>query len=152
MSLESVKKQIEEENIQAQLMILEDSTATVDLAAKALGVEPGRIAKSMAIRLKDEDIIILTKGDTRLDNKKFKAYFKEKAKFIRAEDMLEATGHEVGGVCPFGLNKPLKIYLDESLKVYDTVYPAAGASNACVKINLNYLKEITKAEWVDICS
>lgn len=151
MTLETVKKHIEDEKINVEILEMKDSTATVDLAAKALGVEPGRIAKSMAIRLKDEDIIILTKGDVKLDNRKFKDEFKQKAKFIKAEEILEATGHPVGGVCPFGLSKPLKIYLDKSLKIYDFVYPAAGDVNACLKIDVDYLKEVTSAEWVDVC-
>lgn len=151
MTLESVKKYIENNSLNIDIYELKESTATVPLAAKALDVEEGMIAKSMAIRLKQEDIIILAKGDVRLDNKKFKAIFKEKARFINAEDIFEATGHPVGGVCPFGLSKPLKIYLDESLKVYDYVYPAAGSPNACMKINIDYLREVTSGEWIDVC-
>ena len=151
MTLESVKKHIENNKLNIDIYELKESTATVPLAAKALGVEEGMIAKSMAIRLKKEDIIILAKGDVRLDNKKFKSIFKEKARFISAEDIFEATGHPVGGVCPFGLSKPLKIYLDESLKVYEYVYPAAGSPNACMKIDIDYLREVISGEWVDVC-
>lgn len=151
MTLETVKKHIEDENIDVNILEMKESTATVELAAKALGVEPGRIAKSMAIRLKDEDIIIITKGDVKLDNRKFKDQFKQKAKFIKAEEILEVTGHPVGGVCPFGLKEPLKIYLDESLKIYDFVYPAAGDVNTCLKIGVEYLQQVTDAEWIDIC-
>lgn len=152
MTLESVKEHIENNKLNIDIYELKESTATVPLAAKALGVEEGMIAKSMAIRLKQEDILILAKGDVRLDNKKFKTIFKEKARFISAEDIFEATGHPVGGVCPFGLSKPLKIYLDESLKVYDYVYPAAGSPNACMKINVDYLREVTRGEWIDVCT
>ncbi len=151
MTLESVKEHIENNKLNIDIYELKESTATVPLAAKALGVEEGMIAKSMAIRLKKEDILILAKGDVRLDNKKFKAIFKEKARFISAEDIFEATGHPVGGVCPFGLSKPLKIYLDESLKVYEYVYPAAGSPNACMKIDIDYLREVISGEWVDVC-
>lgn len=151
MTLESVKKHIENNSLNIDIYELKESTATVPLAAKALDVEEGMIAKSMAIRLKKEDIIILAKGDVRLDNKKFKSIFKEKARFISAEDIFEATGHPVGGVCPFGLSKPLKIYLDESLKVYEYVYPAAGSPNACMKIDIDYLREVISGEWVDVC-
>src|SRR5690554_3685510 len=151
MTLESVKKHIENNSLNIDIYELKESTATVPLAAKALDVEEGMIAKSMAIRLKQEDIIILAKGDVRLDNKKFKSIFKEKARFISAEDIFEATGHPVGGVCPFGLSKPLKIYLDESLKVYEYVYPAAGSPNACMKIDIDYLREVISGEWVDVC-
>lgn len=151
MTLESVKKHIEESKIDVELYEMEGSTATVELAAEALGVEPGRIAKSMAIRLKERDILILAKGDVRLDNRKFKDTFNEKARFIKGEDIFEATGHHVGGVCPFGLSKPIDIYLDESLKVYDFVYPAAGSPNACIKIDVDYLRDVVDGEWVDVC-
>ena len=151
MTLETVRKHIEDENIDVSILEMKESTATVELAAKAWGVEPGRIAKSMAIRLKDEDIIILTKGDVKLDNRKFKDQFKQKARFIKANEILEVTGHPVGGVCPFGLKNPLKIYLDKSLKLYDFVYPAAGDVNTCLKIDVDYLQKVTDAEWVDIC-
>ncbi|MDX9917410.1 MAG: YbaK/EbsC family protein [Gudongella sp.] len=151
MTVESVRKHIELEKLDIEVLELDTSTATVELAAESLGVEPGRIAKSMALRLKDRDIIIVAKGDVRLDNRKFKDQFKEKARFISGDEMLEATGHPVGGVCPFGLSKPLDIYLDESLKVYDYVYPAAGGPSACLKIDVNYLLEVTNGEWVDVC-
>jgi len=151
LTLESVKKHIEEAKIDVEMYEMEGSTATVELAAGALGVEPGRIAKSMAIRLKERDILILAKGDVRLDNRKFKDTFNEKARFIKGEDIFDATGHPVGGVCPFGLSKPIDIYLDESLKIYDFVYPAAGSPNACIKIDVDYLMEVVKGEWVDVC-
>lgn len=151
MTVESVNRQIEEENLQVKVLRMKASTATVELAAEALGVEPGRIAKSMALRLKDRDVIIVAKGDVRLDNRKFKDFFKEKARFVSGEEMLQATGHPVGGVCPFGLNKPLDIYLDESLKVYDHVYPAAGGPNTCLKIDVEYMLKVTKGQWVDVC-
>ncbi|WP_422486143.1 YbaK/EbsC family protein [Gudongella sp. DL1XJH-153] len=151
MTLESVKKHIEEAKIDVEMYEMEGSTATVELAAEALDVEPGRIAKSMAIRLKERDILILAKGDVRLDNRKFKDTFKQKARFISGDDIFDATGHPVGGVCPFGLSKPIDIYLDESLKVYDYVYPAAGSPNACIKIDVDYLRDVVNGEWVDVC-
>jgi prolyl-tRNA editing enzyme YbaK/EbsC (Cys-tRNA(Pro) deacylase) len=151
MSIESVKKQFKEEGLPLEVIELDTSTATVELAAAALGVEPARIAKTMAFRLKDRDILLLTKGDVKVDNRKFKDYFKEKARFISPEDVEEATGHPVGGVCPFGLIKPLDIYLDESLKVFDYVYPAGGGPNTAVKISVDYLAEVTKGTWVDVC-
>jgi prolyl-tRNA editing enzyme YbaK/EbsC (Cys-tRNA(Pro) deacylase) len=151
MTLESVKKQIKEQNLDLKVVEMNESTATVELAANALGVEPARIAKTMALRLKDRDILIIAKGDVRIDNRRFKDRFNEKAKFIGADELLEATGHPVGGVCPFGLNKPLDIYLDESLKVFDYVYPAAGEPNTCLKIGVNYLAEVTSGEWIEVC-
>lgn len=151
MTVESVRKQIEEEKLDIEVVELETSTATVELAAKSLGVEEARIAKTMALRLKDRDILIVAKGDVRIDNRKYKDYFKEKARFIKAEDIEEATGHPVGGVCPFGLSKPLDIYLDQSLKVFDHVYPAGGDTNTCIKIDVDYLGEVTKGIWIDVC-
>lgn len=151
MTVESVKKQIEDENLDLKVLELNESTATVELAANALGVEPARIAKTMALRLKERDVLVVAKGDVRIDNRKFKDYFNEKPKFIGADDLVEATGHPMGGVCPFGLNKDLEIYLDESLKAFDYVYPAAGEPNTCLKISIDYLEDITKGLWVDIC-
>lgn len=151
MTIESVRKQFEDENLDLKVVEMDISTATVDLAAEALGVEPARIAKTMALRLKEKDIIIVTKGDVRIDNRKFKDYFQEKAKFIGADDLMEATGHPVGGVCPFGLCKPLDIYLDESLKVFDYVFPAGGEANTAVKIDVDKLEEVTKGIWINVC-
>lgn len=151
MSIESVKKQFREEGLPLEVIEMDTSTATVELAAAALGVEPARIAKTMAFSLKEKDILILAKGDVKVDNRKFKDFFNEKAKFISIEDLEDATGHPVGGVCPFGLIKPLDIYLDNSLKVFDYVYPAGGGANTAVKIDVDYLAEVTKGIWVDIC-
>lgn len=151
MTVESVQRQIEKEKLNLKIVEMDTSTATVELAASALGVEPARIAKTMAIRLKDRDILVLTKGDMRIDNRKFKDYFNEKAKFVKAEEIKEVTGHPIGGVCPFGLIKPLDIYLDISLKVFDYVYPAGGGPNTCIKVDVDYLSEITDGTWVDVC-
>ncbi len=152
MSIETVKKQFIDYNLPLEVIEMNTSTATVELAASALCVEPARIAKTMAFRLKSEDILILAKGDVRVDNKKFKEHFNEKVRFIGAEDVEAATGHPVGGVCPFGLNKPLKIYLDESLKMFDFVYPAGGGPNTVVKIDVDYLDKITGGVWIDVCN
>ena len=152
MTIESVKKHFVDEKLNLEVIEMDTSTATVELAANALGVEPARIAKTMALRLKERDILIMTKGDVRIDNRKFKDYFGQKAKFIGAEDLEEATGHSVGGVCPFGLIKHLDIYLDKSLKVFDYVYPAGGGPNTCVKIDVDYLAKVTKGIWIDVCN
>ncbi len=151
MTVESVRKYIDEKDLDIEIMHMKTSTATVELAAESLGVEPGRIAKSMAIRLKDRDIILVVKGDVRLDNRKFKDHFKEKPRFIDGDEMLEATGHPVGGVCPFGLSKPLDIYLDQSLKVYDHVFPAAGGPSTCLRIDVDLMGKVTCGQWVDVC-
>lgn len=133
MSVESVKQEFIEKNLALEIMELKESTATVELAAKAIGVEPGQIAKTMAFAIKDENILVVSKGDAKVDNKKFKEFFNTKAKMLSLEDVPSITGHPVGGVCPFGLISPMKIYLDNSLKQYDYVYPAAGSANAAVK-------------------
>jgi Uncharacterized conserved protein len=152
MSLESVKRQFLERGWDLRVLELESSSATVELAAKALDVEPGRIAKTMAFRLKNRDILILAKGDARIDNHKYKEYFHEKAKMIGANEVMEVTGHPVGGVCPFGLKQPLPVYLDKSLQIYDFVFPAGGSPHSAVKIAIDYLQEVTRGEWVDVCS
>ncbi len=150
MSVESVKKEVEKKGYEIEFIEFEESTATVDLAAKALGTRPENIGKSLGIRLKEEDIIILVSGTRRLDNKKFKDVFKEKPRFIKAEDVFEATGHEVGGVTPFGLSKDLKVYLDESLKDLDLVYPAGGSPKTCLKLSIDHLEEIFNSSWVNV--
>ena len=151
MSLESVKKQFREQNWGLNIVELGESSATVELAAKALGVEPARIAKTMAFRLKDRDLLILSKGDARVDNRKYKDCFGEKLKMLKSDEVLEVTGHPVGGVCPFGLKKPLDIYLDQSLREFDYVFPAGGSPNSAVKITIGQLVELTNGKWVDVC-
>ena len=108
------------------------------------------IAKTLAFKLRNKNILILTKGGARTDNKKFKSYFKEKSKFLPLGEVYEITGHKPGGVCPFGLTNPLDIYLDISLKEFTTVYPAGGSPNSAVKIDVDYLAEVTKGTWIDI--
>lgn len=151
MSVESVKKQFEDENLSLKVVELDKSTATVELAAEAIGVEPERIAKTMAFKLKDRDILIVSKGDAKIDNRKFKDCFSTKAKMLNPDEVLEVTGHAVGGVCPFGLKNPIDTYLDETLKKFDFVYPAAGSPNAAVKVSIEQLEEITKGTWADLC-
>jgi Cys-tRNA(Pro) deacylase len=151
MSIESVKEQFQNEDLPLEVIEMDTSTATVELAAEALGVEPGRIAKTMAIQTKEENLLVLAKGDKRLDNKKFKKEFSSKGKFISMNDVEDITGHPIGGVCPFGLKNNMDIYLDVSLKEYDYVYPAGGGPNTAVKIGVDYLEEVTKGKWVDVC-
>ena len=151
MSIKSVKEQFQKEQLPLEVIEMDTSTATVELAAEALGVEPGRIAKTMAIQTKEDNMLVLAKGDKRLDNKKFKKEFNSKGKFISSKELEEITGHPVGGVCPFGLKRDLDIYLDLSLKEYDYVYPAGGGPNTAVKIDVDYLEKITKGKWVDVC-
>jgi len=128
------------------------STATVLEAAITLGVEPGRIAKTLAIRLRDEVVLLVTRGDARLDNGKTKLAFGARPRMLGADETLALTGHPVGGVCPFGLAHPLPVYLDVSLKDYDEVFPAAGSRNSSVRAPTLRLAEILGSRWVDICS
>lgn len=150
MSIESVKREFEANGWDLEVIELDDSSATVELAAKVLGVEPGRIAKSMVFRLKDRDIMILFKGDARIDNRKFRDVFGEKASLLKPELVMEVTGHPVGGVCPFGLKQPMTVYLDRSLRAFDYVYPAGGSPNSAVKISVDRLAELTGEHWVDV--
>ncbi|PRR77087.1 Cys-tRNA(Pro)/Cys-tRNA(Cys) deacylase YbaK [Clostridium liquoris] len=151
MGIENVKKQINEKNLNLKILEFKESTATVDEAAKAVGVEPGQIAKTLAFKVKDDDILIVVKGDSKIDNRKFKDYFKTKAKMMSGEEVLEITGHPVGGVCPFGLKNPISVYLDNSLKEFESVYPAAGTPNSAVKVTIEDLEKITNGVWVDVC-
>ncbi|MBO6758651.1 MAG: YbaK/EbsC family protein [Roseibium sp.] len=151
MSLESVHQHLRDVAPDLDVVITEDSSATVDLAAAAHGVAPAQIAKTLSIRLRDDVFLLVARGDARLDNKKAKAAFGGKIKMLGMDEVEEITGHPVGGVCPFGLARPLKIYCDVSLKAFDEVIPAAGATNAAVRISPARMAEITNATWVDVC-
>jgi prolyl-tRNA editing enzyme YbaK/EbsC (Cys-tRNA(Pro) deacylase) len=127
------------------------SSATVPLAAAAYGVEPGRIAKTLSLRIGDRVILIVAAGTSRMDNKKVKAAFGGKPKMLGLEEVADITGHEVGGVCPFGLRAPLPIYCDVSLKAFDIVVPAAGSTHSAVRIAPERMAALVGAEWVDVC-
>lgn len=126
------------------------STATVAAAAAAHGVAPGQIAKTLSLWLRDEVVLLVLSGDTKIDNQKFKACFKVKAKMLAADDVVHWTGHPVGGVCPFGLAHDLRVFADEALKNFDVVLPAAGAINAAVRITPARMAGLVGAEWVDV--
>ncbi|WP_422375489.1 YbaK/EbsC family protein [Roseibium sp.] len=151
MSLESVRAHLSAVAPDLDVIVTDDSSATVDLAAKAHGVTPGQIAKTLSFQLKDRIFLVVARGDARLDNKKAKAAFGGKVKMLGLDEVERLTGHPVGGVCPFGLAQPLPVYCDVSLKDFDIVIPAAGATNAAVRISPLRLAEITAAEWVDVC-
>jgi len=150
MSLNSVKAFFAENAPDIAVIELEQSTATVAQAAEGHGVTPGQIAKTLALRVGGAIILIVTRGDARLDNRKFKAKFATKAKMLGLDEVEAETGHPVGGVCPFGLVKPHTIYCDVSLKAFDEVVPAAGATNAAVRINPIRMANLTGAEWIDV--
>lgn len=136
----------------ARIIEFDTSSATVELAAEALGCDPEHIAKSITFSVNGEPVMILAAGDAKIDNPKYKAYFGTKAKMLTAAEVDELIGHSVGGVCPFGVNEGVKVYLDESLKRFETVYPACGSSNSCLKLTIAELEELSGyREWIDVC-
>ncbi|MCD4485231.1 YbaK/EbsC family protein [Chromobacterium vaccinii] len=151
MSLESVKAFFAARQADIAIIELDVSTATVAEAAAAHGVEPGRIAKTLAFRLSDgREVILVARGDARIDNRKFKDAF-GKGKMLPPDEVEAITGHPVGGVCPFGLARELPIYLDVSIQAFDEVLPAAGAVHSAVRISPDRLGDITAGQWVDVC-
>lgn len=150
-SVENVRNFFKERNLEDPVFELEDSGATVELAAQVIGVEAKLIAKTLAFKLKEKDILVVTRGDARIDNKKFRSFFKTKAKMLDFNEVEEITGHPVGGVCPFGLKNPLEVYVDVSIKDFDFVYPAAGSRTTALKISPENIQRFTNAEWVDVC-
>jgi len=151
MSLQSVKSWLAEHAPDLPIIEVEGTTATVDTAALALNVEPGRIAKTLAVRAGNHLFLLCTRGNARLDNRKCKDEFGERPRLLGAEETLELTGHPVGGVCPFGLKTPLPVYLDVSLQAFDTVYPAGGSTNTSVEFPTDRLFELVGERWVDLC-
>jgi prolyl-tRNA editing enzyme YbaK/EbsC (Cys-tRNA(Pro) deacylase) len=151
MSLESVRAFFAEKAPDITVMESPISSATVPLAAEAYGVEPGMIAKTLSLRVGERVILIVAAGTSRMDNKKVKAQFGGKPKMLGLEEVAGITGHEVGGVCPFGLKSPLPIYCDVSLKAFEMVVPAAGSTHSAVRIAPERMAELVAAEWVDVC-
>lgn len=151
MSLESVKAWLALSAPDLSLIEVEESTATVDDAAKALGVEAGQIAKTLAVRAGDESFLLVTRGNARLDNRKCKDAFGARPRMLGFDETFELTGHPVGGVCPFGLKQPIPVYLDVSLKAFDVVYPAGGSLNTSVEVPTDRLFELVGERWVDLC-
>lgn len=150
MSLQSVKVFLATHAPDIHVIELEASTATVAQAAEAHGVEPGRIAKTLSLRIGADVVLLVTRGDARLDNQKFKAAFRAKPTMLDAYEVEAETGHPVGGVSPLGLSRPLRVYLDVSLTAFDEVLPAAGATNSAVRITPERLAALTSGEWVDV--
>jgi prolyl-tRNA editing enzyme YbaK/EbsC (Cys-tRNA(Pro) deacylase) len=151
MSLESVRDWLATRAPDLRMIEVEESTATVQTAAQALGVEPGRIAKTLAVRAGDQLFLLCTRGDARLDNRKCKDEFGARPRMLGAEETFEVTGHPVGGVCPFGLKQPLPVYLDVSLKAFDVVYPAGGSLNTSVEVPTERLFALVGRRWIDLC-
>ena len=152
MSLKRAEEYLENKGFLDHVIELEESTATVVMAAEALGVEPGMIAKTMSFLQGENAVLILTEGTARVDNRKYKDTFHVKAKMIPFEQVEEVIGHAPGGVCPFGINDDIEVYLDESLKKFDTVYPAAGNDHSAVKLTISELEQAADTKgWVDVC-
>lgn len=152
MSFEKAKKHLEKYNLEDRIIEFPVSTATVREAAEALGCTDGEIAKSLAFVVNDKYILIIAAGDQKIDNPKFKAEFNTKAKMIPFDNVGDLIGHRAGGVCPFGVNDDVLIYLDDSLKKYEIVYPACGSHNSAVKLKLEELEKASNyIKWVDVC-
>ena len=134
-----------------EIVELNDSTATVELAAAGHGVTPGQIAKTLSLKVQDRNFLVVTRGDARLDNKKARATFGGKVTMLGPDEVLAVTGHAVGGVCPFGLASPLPVFCDLSLKDFEEVVPAAGSTHSAVRISPLRMANLVHAEWVDVC-
>lgn len=152
MSVERVKEYFRQYGMEDRVLEFTESSATVELAAKAVGTEPARIAKSISFLVGDKAILIITAGDTKIDNHAFKDKFGVKAKMLTPEQVIDMIGHAIGGVCPFAVNDGVDIYLDESLKRFDIIYPAAGSSNSCIRLSILELEKYSNyKEWVSVC-
>ena len=151
MSAQSAREYLKEQGFEDRLIVRSDSTATVETAAAAIGVTPGEIAKSLSFIVEGSPVMIIAEGTARIDNRKFKDEFHEKARMIAFEEVEEMIGHAPGGVCPFGIKSEVKIYLDESLRKYEYVYPAAGDAHSAVKLSINELESAVDFEkWIDV--
>lgn len=152
MSIQRVREYFRQYGIENRIMEFDTSSATVELAAEAVGCEPARIAKTLSFKVEEAPILIVAAGDAKIDNPKYKAQFHTKAKMLTREEVTELIGHAVGGVCPFAVKEGVKIYLDESLRRFETVYPAAGSSNSAIPMTMEELEKYSgSSQWVDVC-
>lgn len=152
MAIENVKKFFALYGMDNRIKEFDVSSATVELAAKAVGCEPSRIAKTLSFMVNDKPILIVTAGDAKVDNQKYKAKFSTKAKMLTPDEVLNLIGHAVGGVCPFGIKEGVLVYLDESLKRFKTIFPACGSSNSAIELTINELEKYSSfISWVDVC-
>ncbi|NYB73315.1 YbaK/EbsC family protein [Sedimentibacter hydroxybenzoicus DSM 7310] len=152
MSIEKVREYLKSFGKDRDILEMDESTATVELAARALGTEEARIAKSLSFYNEDSAMIIVVAGDAKIDNKKFKEHFGFKARMLVPEDTVKFTGHAIGGVCPFALPEKVTVYLDDSMKRFETMFPACGSGNSAIELTLNELEEISKSQkWIDVC-
>ncbi len=152
MSIEKVRNYLKKWGRDKDILEFEESTATVELAAQAVGVEPARIAKTLSFKNGEGALLVVTAGDAKIDNGKFKAEFGFKAKMLSVDEVYEHTGHAVGGVCPFALKENIPVYLDISLKRFETVFPACGSSNSAIELTCEELEQYSMSKkWVDVC-
>lgn len=152
MAIEAAIEHLKEYNAESRIRVFDVSSATVELAALALGVKPQRIAKTLAFRSAEGPLLVVTAGDAKVDNAKFKAHFKFKARMLNPVETLDQVGHAVGGVCPFGIKAGCSVVLDVSLRRFETVFPAVGSANSAIELDLNELYQYSKAQtWVDVC-
>lgn len=151
MAIDKVRNYLKQFNLDNKILEFNTSSATVELAAKTLNCEPGRIAKTKSFLVNDKPILIVLAGDIKIDNSKYKAEFNTKAKMISYENVENVIGHAAGGVCPFGINDGIEVYLDESLKKYETIFPACGSSNSAIELTIKQLEETSKyLKWINI--
>ncbi|MGM0727689.1 EBSC protein [Bacillus sp. LNXM12-2] len=152
MSIKQVKDYFKQYDMDTRIQEFSVSSATVDLAASALGCEPERIAKTLSFLVNGQAILVVTSGDAKVDNKKFKEYFKTKAKMLSPNEVVDLVGHEIGGVCPFAIKNGVSVYLDISLKRFETVYPACGSSNSAIELTIKQLEKYSGySQWIDVC-
>lgn len=152
MSIQKVREYFRKEGIEDRVLEFEVSSATVELAAAALGCEGKRIAKTLSFMVRDKAILVVAAGDAKIDNPKYKAQFGAKAKMLSVDEVEGLIGHAVGGVCPFAVNEGVEVYLDKSLKRFETVFPACGSSNSAIEMTMQDLEQYSKfISWVDVC-
>ena len=152
MAIEKVRAYFAQYQMEDRIREFEDSSATVELAAQALHCAPERIAKTLSFMVEDQPILIVAAGDAKVDNAAYKAQFHCKAKMLQSDQVETLIGHAIGGVCPFGMNEGVKVYLDESLRRFETVFPACGSSNSAIELTIPELEKYTPgSEWVDVC-
>lgn len=152
MSIEKVREYFKKNNMENRIKEFEVSSATVELAAKAVNCEPARIAKTLSFKIDEKPILIVVAGDAKIDNHKYKERYGKKAKMLTHEEVLNLIGHQVGGVCPFAINDGVEVYLDESLKRFKTIYPACGSSNSAIELSIEELEKYSNySSWVDVC-
>lgn len=151
MAIEAVREFFKEHEMDNMIQEFQVSSATVELAAMALGCEPERIAKTLSFKVEDKAVLIVTAGDAKIDNRKFKDFFHTKAKMLSQEEVIELVGHAVGGVCPFAIKKDVPVFLDASLKRFETVFPACGSSNSAIELSIHQLERFSGyQEWIDV--